>query len=907
MSAVSESDVIHKMYVVKRNGKKAPLRLDEITKRNEELTKLLSIDIDEPYLSTLIAKYIYPGITTSEIDDLSSEYAFFLSCDNPDYDKLAAYIACDNLLKNTPKTFLECFNILLHNTSKISDEKETKQPLIGLDTYAFAIANIDRIERSIDFSKDYNFDYFGIQTLKRGKYLQRSNGVIIENPSYMRMRMALGMYKPVYENGRLVMEGDIDKAIKTYNNLSNNYYIHGSPVLFNCGTEYTQNASCFLMSIPDDLIEICKYYGIIAGLSKRGGGIGIDLSGIRAKGSHIVSTGGEAAGVIPIARQLENFQVFSQGKRNGSFSINLQDWHAEIEAFLELRLPGGDDKLRARNIMTAFWTSRLFWKRVKNDEMYSLFCPTKTPDLLEKYGDEFEAAYIEYERKKMYQKQIKARDIFALFTKSIQMCGTPYVLNKDEFCEKNNQKNIGVPRCSNLCCEIGSRSGGGAISVCNLASIALPRFVKERKVVKMVEMIDTTPRSFTEDGKIPIDVPGPIMGLTEATEQYFDYEHMGECVENATENCDRLISSGMYPADEAKNCNLDDRPIGIGIQGLSDVFQKMGFPWESKESMIIDEHIMMNLYYYSLKKSCELAKKYGTYKGFRGSPASKGILQFHMWKHTPDPNGPISPKMWEDLIADIVKHGLRNSLTTALMPTASTSQILGNCESIEAYTYNMYSRNTMAGTFYVTNKNLVADLKRIGKWDRTIFKKIRMDKGSVKDLDIPEKMKEVYKTVWEIKQKCMMDHCAIRAPYIDHSQSFNIHFPIITTKKLYSAMLYAAEKGLKTFSYYCRGKAAADANNFIDDDKDTKNELSPVELLLKRSSEPETKEIDISIYMRTLGKMDEKKIDLAVNKAKETVESVAENLTKAKLEKDIEAAMLELQAMSLQGCSDCSS
>lgn len=848
-----------KMFVIKRNGEKAPVKFDSITKRNEQICKDLKLDIDCGKLSQKVINGLKSGMTTIEIDNLSSEEAYYLSSRNPDYGTLAAHIAISNHQKQCPKTFRECIEQLYNYTT--SENK--LNPLISKDVYNFAIKHMDILEKTIDNSKDFKYDYFGFKTLQKSYLLPFGSKKCIETPQYMLMRVFLGIYcehnyqvnlgkklqkyllrqklniyikkksneelknmdwfqliaphttsseieEKVKKIERYIkkltkpLEGSIDKIIDRYRSASEHLYTPASPTLFNSGTNYPQMASCFLLSIPDDLSQMYKFLGKIAKISARAGGIGLDLSLIRAKGSKVSSTQAESSGILPYMRILDNqcLQV-SQGRRKGSFAIYLQPTHPEIMTFLQVRLPNVSEEIRCHNIFTAFYANDLFFERVENNGIWSLFCPSKL-NLTDLYGEEYKKAYLDGENKMLYNKQLPAREVYKALCLSREKSGTPYLLNKDAINEKNAQKNLGTIRLSNLCTEILEYTDKKNIAVCNLTSIALPRFIKpciyskgyfEHKIINLCKPLTNIVLSYLPD-----------------TDLYFDFEHFGEIVETCVENCDRIIDINLYPVKETKHANKTQRPIGIGVQGLSDVYKMLKYSWTSKESSDLNKSIFSTMYYHFLKKTNELGIKYGSYPAFKGSPASKGILQYHMWKQEPD-TSVISKQKWNQIEEDI-KKGMRNSLGIALMPTASTSQILGNIESIEVSTYNLYTRGTLAGTFSCLDKHLYKELKNLGKWNDKTINQIIKDRGSVQKLDISNELKDIYRTVWELKQKYVIDQSADRGPYIDQTQSLNIHIEIPTLSILSSMDLYAWKKRLKTLSYYTRSKAAMDAVMF---------------------------------------------------------------------------------------------
>lgn len=841
------------MFVVKRNGDKVPIKFDSITRRNEKIAKLLNLNIDCGKLSQKVIMSLKDGMKTSDIDDLSSDESYGLSGRNPDYEKLASHISINNHQKKCPKTFQSCIEQLYMYYDK---EKGKFTNLITKDVYDFSMKHINIIERTINHEKDFKYDYFGFKTLQKSYLLPFNSNESIETPQYMLMRVCIGIWGQhsidikkiklvkkvqkyliknkiniyirdksnsdlinmkikdwnellkVYPNYTNVsvniinyiesliqpMEGDINKVIERYRDVSNHLYTFASPTLFNSGTPFNQLASCFLVSVPDDSTKMYKFLGKIASISSRGGGVGIDLSQIRGNGSKISSTQSLASGILPYLRILDNVCLqASQGRRKGSFAVYLQPWHPEIMTFLQIRLPDVISDIRCSNLFTACYIPNLFFERVKNNENWSLFCPSKW-NLVDVYGDEFNKKYLEGEEKGLYDKQLPAREVYEAICYSRQKSGTPYMLNKDSINEKNMQKNIGTIRCSNLCCEIVEYSDDENIAVCNLTSIALPRFIK--------------PCSYNIN--ISDNIDRIINRYLPNNEKYFDFKHLGKIVEQCTENCDRIIDINFYPVSDTKRANKSQRPIGIGVQGLSDVYKMMNYSWEDKEASQLNKSIFSVIYYHFLKKSNELGVKYGSYPKFKDSPYSKGILQYHMWNTKPD-TSVITQEEWNEIELKVQK-GMRNSMGIALMPTASTSQILGNIESIEHSTSNYSTRGTLAGHFFQIDKYLYEELKKRNMWNNKNIEQIIRDRGSVKNLQLPDNIKRIYKTVWEISQKYIIDQAYDRSPSIDQTQSLNLHVEKPSLAVLTSMDFYAYSKQLKTISYYTRSKGSLDAN-----------------------------------------------------------------------------------------------
>lgn len=785
------------MYIVKRNGQKQKVYYDKITARNMKLAADLSVDTT--LLSQKVISGLASGMTTRDIDKVSCESAIFSSIYEPDYAILASRIAWNDLHKNTPSTFNAAIDMLKSNV----DKENNPNPLISKRVYDFAKENIDIIEKSIDYSKDYNYSYFAFKTLD--SYLQKVDGKTVERPQHMLMRVNLGIHGPSKLNG-ITHKGDINKAIASYIEMSNGKFIHATPTLFNAGTVRPQMSSCFVLTAPDSMGDvpydedgniivngmeeesIPRCWEHCSKISKFSGGIGVDISYVRGTGSYIAGTNGNSDGIIPLVRTFNNLAryVNQGGKRKGAIALTLQPWHPDILDFLEVKLNGGSEETKARDIFPAIWFPDLFFKRLKAGEKWSFFCPKKYPELVSLYGEEFEKRYIELENNGKAEKTIKATYLWEKAIKSLNEKGVPYMLAKDAVNIKSNQKNIGPITGSNLCCEIMEYHDPKSIAVCNLASICLPAFVDQ------------------STGKI-------------------DFKELGRITEMITENLNLIIDKNFAPVGYCALNNLAYRPIGIGVQGLADMFAMLHIPWESKEAADLNKAIFECIYFYALKKSSELASIDGSYDKFDGSPASQGILQYDMWNVKPitriDNKEELDytwslPKLdWEGLKTE-VKKGLRNSLLIAPMPTASTSQITGNNECFEPFTSNVYARKVISGDFPVFNKHLQRDLAAIGKWNKETVDTIIKNDGSVQSLDIPQKLKDVYKTVWEISQKVIIDLAADRGAFIDQSQSMNIHIARPTPSKLSSMYIYAWEKGLKTLSYYLRSKATTNPVNF---------------------------------------------------------------------------------------------
>jgi len=730
------------MKVQKRNGDIVPMLFDKVVAR---ISKLCSgLDVQPDKVAQKVFTSMYDLMKTSEIDDLSAEVAVHMQTEHPDYEVLATRIVASNMHKMSPKCFSDAM-VPLHTNGIVSD-------------YFMKCLSLE-LDGVIDHSRDYDFGYFGLKTLQRG-YLNKG-----ETPQYLFMRVAIGIHGD-----------DIPRVKETYNLMSQKYFTHATPTLFNAGTNRPQMSSCFLVAMKDDSIEgIYDTLKECAQISKWSGGIGIHASNIRASGTPIKGTNGVADGIVPMLRVFNNTARYVNqggGKRKGSFAIYLEPWHADVMEFLELRLNQGDEEARCRDLFTALWIPDLFMEKVERDEEWHLMCPHECPGLPDVYGEEFNELYRLYVAQGRFKKVVKARAIWDAVLKSQIETGTPYMCYKDSVNAKSNQKNIGTIKSSNLCTEIMEVSGPDETAVCNLASICLPSFVKK-------------PAS---EGTHPL---------------VFDFDELQHVTRVITRNLNRVIDQNYYPTEAAKKSNMRHRPIGIGVQGLADVFQMMGWAFDSQEARYWNKYIFQRIYYAALQESCQLAKEEGPYETFAGSPASQGILQFDMWGVKPDFN-------FEILREDIKTHGLRNSLLVAPMPTASTAQIMGNNEAFEPYTTNIYLRRTLAGEFVMVNKHLVRDLQKIGKWNPTIKNEIIRNGGSISQIDgIPLDLKHIYRTVWEIPQKSILDMAADRGAYIDQSQSLNIFIENPSVAKLSSMHFYGWKKGLKTGMYYLRTRAKA--------------------------------------------------------------------------------------------------
>jgi len=748
-------------YVIKRDGKQEPVKFDKVTARIQKLCYGLDlVHVDPVAVAMKVIQGIYNGVTTVELDNLAAETAASLTVKHPDYALLASRIAVSNLHKITKKSFSETIKDLYHYI-----DPKTNKPaaLIADDVFEVIMEHTDVLDSTIIYDRDFGYDYFGFKTLEKS-YLLKINGKVVERPQHMLMRVSVGIHK-----------NDIDAIIKTYELMSERWFTHATPTLFNAGTPKPQMSSCFLLTMSGDSIDgIYDTLKQCAKISQSAGGIGLSIHDVRATGSYIRGTNGTSNGIVPMLRVFNDTARYVDqggGKRKGSFAIYLEPWHADIIDFLNLKKNHGKEEQRARDLFYALWVSDLFMKRVKEEGKWSLFCPNEAPGLSDCWGEEFETLYEQYEAEGRARKTINARDLWTTILDAQVETGTPYILYKDAANRKSNQQNLGTIKSSNLCTEIIEYTSKDEVAVCNLASIALPRFII--------------------DGE-------------------FDHNKLFEVTYQITINLNRIIDHNYYPVVEAENSNMRHRPIGIGVQGLADAFILLRYSFESEEAKQLNKDIFETIYYAAVTASKDLAIKEGPYQTFKGSPISKGIFQFDMWNVTPS-----NRWEWDVLREEVVKHGVRNSLLLAPMPTASTSQILGNNECFEPYTSNIYTRRVLSGEFVVVNKHLLRDLVELGLWNDRLKNDIIAANGSIQDIpEIPENIKELYKTVWEIKQRSIIDMAADRGAYICQSQSMNIFIQNPNMAKLTSMHFYAWEKGLKTGMYYLRTKAAADAIKF---------------------------------------------------------------------------------------------
>ncbi len=749
------------MQVIKRNGKREDVSFDKITAR----IKRLCYNLDPNYVNYFeIAKKaidgLYDGVPTTQLDDLTAETAASMAVVHPDYAKLAARIAVSNLHKNTNKSFAETMKDLYEY---IDPETNEKANLISESFIKIVEKHADRLDSAIIYDRDYSFDYFGFKTLERS-YLLRMNGKVVERPQQMIMRTAIGIHG-----------NDIDRAIETYNLMSEKWFTHATPTLFNAGTPRPQLSSCFLLSMTEDSISgIFETLTRCAKISQSAGGIGLSIHNIRAKGSYIKGTGGTSNGIVPMLKVFNDTARYVDqggGKRKGAFAIYLEPWHADIFEFLELKKNHGKEEMRARDLFYAMWIPDLFMERVQANGDWSLFCPNEAKNLHDTYGEEFNALYHKYEKEGKTRKTVKAQELWFAILESQIETGTPYMLYKDACNAKSNQKNVGTIKSSNLCTEILEYTSKDEVAVCNLASIALPKFVDKGQ---------------------------------------FDFEKLYQITRVVTRNLNKVIDVNYYPVVEARNSNLRHRPIGIGVQGLADAFILLRYPFDSHEAKILNRDIFETIYFAALTESCALAKEFGPYESFKGSPISQGIFQFDMWDVKPSDRWD-----WDSLRKDIMKYGVRNSLLLAPMPTASTSQILGNNECFEPYTSNIYTRRTLSGEYIVVNQHLLKDLVKRGLWNNEMKEAIMACNGSVQTIDaIPQELKDLYKTSYEISMKTIIDQAADRGAYICQSQSLNLFMENPNFGRLSSMHFYAWKKGLKTGMYYLRSKAAVDPIKF---------------------------------------------------------------------------------------------
>ncbi|MDC6353354.1 MULTISPECIES: ribonucleoside-diphosphate reductase subunit alpha [Robiginitalea] len=762
------------MFVVKRDGRKEPVMFDKITARVRKLCYGLSDLVDPVKVAMRVIEGLYDGVTTSELDNLAAEIAATLTTTHPDYAKLAARISVSNLHKNTKKSFSETMKDLYEY---VNPRTGKKAPLVADDVFEVIQKHADTLDSMIIYNRDFGYDYFGFKTLERS-YLLKLNGKIVERPQHMLMRVSVGIHLD-----------DLDAVRETYELMSKKYFTHATPTLFNSGTPKPQMSSCFLLAMQDDSIDgIYNTLKQTAKISQSAGGIGLSIHNIRATGSYIAGTNGTSNGLVPMLRVFNDTARYVDqggGKRKGSFAIYLEPWHADIFDFLELKKNHGKEEMRARDLFYAMWISDLFMKRVEADAEWTLMCPNECPGLYTTHSEEFEELYLKYEKEGKGRKTIKARELWEKILESQIETGTPYMLYKDAANRKSNQKNLGTIRSSNLCTEILEYTAEDEVAVCNLASIALPMFIKNGE---------------------------------------FDHKELFRVTKRVTKNLNRVIDRNYYPIKEAENSNMRHRPIGLGVQGLADTFILLRLPFTSDEAKKLNREIFETLYYAAATASMEMAKEEGPYSSYEGSPISQGQFQHNLWGIE---DKELSGRWdWEKLRKSIKKNGVRNSLLVAPMPTASTSQILGNNECFEPYTSNIYTRRVLSGEFIVVNKHLLEDLVSLGLWNENMKQELMRANGSIQHIDaIPDNIKELYQTVWELSMKDIIDMSRQRGYFIDQSQSLNLFMENANYAKLTSMHFYAWKSGLKTGMYYLRTKAAVDAIKFTLDNTKKKVEV----------------------------------------------------------------------------------
>ncbi|MCV9932186.1 ribonucleoside-diphosphate reductase subunit alpha [Flavobacterium sp. LS1R47] len=788
------------MYVIKRDGRKEPVMFDKITDRIKKLCYGLNELVDPVKVAMRVIEGLYDGVSTSELDNLAAETAASMTIAHPDYAQLAARIAVSNLHSNTTKSFSETMSDMYNY---VNPRTGKEAPLLADDVYEVIKKNSQVLDSTIIYNRDFNYDYFGFKTLERS-YLLKINGKIVERPQHMLMRVSIGIHKD-----------DIESAIETYELMSKKFFTHATPTLFNAGTPKPQMSSCFLLTMKDDSIDgIYDTLKQTAKISQSAGGIGLAIHNVRATGSYISGTNGTSNGIVPMLRVYDMTARYVDqggGKRKGSFAMYIEPWHADIFDFLDLRKNHGKEEMRTRDLFLGMWIPDLFMRRVQEDTTWTLMCPNECPGLSDVHSEEFDALYLSYEAAGKGRKTIKAREIWEKILESQVETGLPYMLYKDAANRKSNQKNLGTIRSSNLCTEIIEYTSPDEVAVCNLASISLPMFV--------------------ENGK-------------------FNHQKLFDVTKRVTFNLNKVIDRNYYPVKEAENSNVRHRPIGLGVQGLADAFIMLRMPFTSDDAKQLNQEIFETLYFAAVTSSMELAKVEGAYSTFEGSPMSKGEFQYNMWGMKDEE---LSGRWdWASLRKEVVEHGVRNSLLVAPMPTASTSQILGNNEAFEPYTSNIYTRRTLSGEFIVVNKHLLHDLVERGLWNETLKQEIMRHNGSVQNIDgIPVDLKELYKTVWEMSMKDILDMSRQRGYFIDQSQSLNLFMQDANYSKLTSMHFYAWQSGLKTGMYYLRTKSAVDAIKFtLNNDK--KEEIAPVAKASVTVLAPEVEPINVEDYKAML-------------------------------------------------------
>jgi len=804
------------MYVLKRDGRKEEIMFDKITARVRKLCYGLNKLVDPLKVAMRVIEGLYDGVTTSELDNLAAEVAATMTTAHPDYARLAARISVSNLHKNTKKTFSE----VMHDLYTYVNPRTGKDaPLLSDEVYNVIMENKEKLDSTIIYNRDFSYDYFGFKTLERS-YLLKLNGIIAERPQHMLMRVSIGIHL-----------NDLDSAIETYELMSKKYFTHATPTLFNAGTPKPQMSSCFLLTAKDDSIDgIYDTLKQTAKISQSAGGIGLAMHNIRATGSYIAGTNGTSNGIVPMLRVFNDTARYVDqggGKRKGSFAIYLEPWHADIFDFLDLKKNHGKEEMRARDLFYAMWIPDLFMKRVQEDSFWTLMCPNECPGLPDVHSEEFETLYLKYEELGKGRKTIKARELWEKITESQIETGTPYMLYKDAANSKSNQKNLGTIRSSNLCTEIIEYTSPDEVAVCNLASIALPMFIK--------------------DGK-------------------FDHEELYKITKRVTRNLNKVIDRNYYPVVEAENSNMRHRPIGIGVQGLADAFIKLRMPFTSDEAKQLNQDIFETIYFAAVTASMEEATEDGPYQTYEGSPISEGKFQHNLWGQKDEDLSGLWD--WGTLRKQVLENGVRNSLLVAPMPTASTSQILGNNECFEPYTSNIYTRRVLSGEFIVVNKHLLEDLVELGLWNEGLKQDIMRANGSIQHVDvIPQDIKELYKTVWELSMKDIIDMSRQRGYFIDQSQSLNLFMEGATMAKLTSMHFYAWKSGLKTGMYYLRTKSAVDAIKFT---LDNKKQEAPQPEIVETPAVVETPVVETAV----LEKQQEKAANTAAKFSQETAVDV---------------------------------
>ena len=785
------------MYVVKRDGRQEPVMFDKITDRIKKMSYSLSPLVEPVKVAMRVIEGLYDGVSTSELDNLAAETAASMTVAHPDYAQLAARIAVSNLHKNTKKSFSETMKDLYEYVNPRTGQKA---PLLSDEVFEVIEKNAEELDSRVIYNRDFNYDYFGFKTLERS-YLLKTNGQIAERPQHMLMRVAVGIHLD-----------DIKSVLETYELMSKKFFTHATPTLFNAGTPKPQMSSCFLLTMQDDSIDgIYDTLKQTAKISQSAGGIGLSIHNVRATGSYIRGTNGTSNGIVPMLRVFNDTARYVDqggGKRKGSFAVYVEPWHADIFEFLELKKNHGKEEMRARDLFFALWIPDLFMKRVEANANWTLMCPNECPGLFDVHSDAFEALYLKYEAANKGRRTVKAQELWEKIVESQIETGTPYMLYKDAANRKSNQKNLGTIRSSNLCTEILEYTSADEIAVCNLASISLPMFVEKNE---------------------------------------FNHKKLFDVTKRVTRNLNKVIDRNYYPVKEAENSNLRHRPVGLGVQGLADAFIMLRLPFTSDEAKKLNQDIFETIYFAAVTASMELAKEEGPYSTFKGSPISEGQFQYNLWGlKDEDLSGRWN---WSKLRSEVVKHGVRNSLLLAPMPTASTSQILGNNEAFEPYTSNIYTRRVLSGEFIVVNKHLLKDLVELGLWNEELKQQLMRNNGSVQNIDIiPQHIKDLYKTVWEMSMKDIIDMSRHRGYFIDQSQSLNLFMEGASLPKITSMHFYAWKSGLKTGMYYLRTKSAVDAIKFTLNNEKKTEVIPEIQQVVKMPVPVEVKAIDVNEF-----------------------------------------------------------